>query len=313
MTQIKKTPAKPVSPPVWPALTRVPAPVDAVESASFNTLLQRTIALSRSLRAEHISDAVAVETAGAVTAVPSKAVAKAALPAKAPAKAVPSKAVPAVTELESGAGADALADALRGLAPDAALKLRTLMLAGRDARDLTFIHRALTEAEQDPVFAALDLGRNASQLFEYLRRGHAIACATRFDLETPIDQWPIAERPPLGERVWARFGKELALSDPSAWECLGVFGSTRAKLLSKLYLRVGKEVWWSFGSLIDRPSPAVVKAQQKARAGRGAAKVGGGLLRDVIKQECEPDKRALRRAIRAIEARLGSASEGALA
>jgi hypothetical protein len=215
--------------------------------------------------------------------------------------------------LEQLPAQDALALVLNGLAPDAALKLRTLMLAGRDARDLTFIHRALTQAEQDPVFAALDLGRNAAQLSEYLRRGHAIACATRFDLETPIDQWPIADRPPLGERVWARFGKELALSDPGAWECLGVLGTSRAKLLTKLYLRVGKDTWWSFGSVIDRPAPSVVKAQQKARAGRGAGKLGGGQLSDVLKHECEPDKRALRRAIRAIQARLGGASLAAQA
>jgi hypothetical protein len=282
MTQIKKTRAQPVSPPAWTQLARV-ASADASDSAaSFSSLLHRTIGLSLAAQVEQEDGGKGRTEAAAASPV---------------------------AVIEPLPAQDALTLVLKGLAPDAALKLRTLMLAGRDARELTFIQGALTQAEQDPVFAALDLGRNAPQLSEYLRRGHAIACATRFDLEIPIAQWTLADRPPLGERVWLRFGKELATSAPDTWECLGVLGSTRAKLLTKLYLRVGKETWWSFGSVIDRPSPAVVKAQQKARAGRGATKLGGGLLRDVIKYECEPDKRALRRAIRAIQARLGGMSD----
>lgn len=202
-----------------------------------------------------------------------------------------------------GTEPEALAGVLRELEPEAALKLRILMVAGREGRDIGAIHGAMTSAEQDSSHAALELGRSGAQLGEFLSRGHAIACATQFDLEAPLARWAIAERSELEERVWLRFGRQLAMQPLDEWECLGATSGSAGDPLAKLYLRLGKTVWWSFGSVIDRPSPASVKSEGRRRTGKNAKL---GRLRDIPAHGCQPDRRALRRAIRAIRARVGA-------
>ncbi|HKO92466.1 MAG TPA: hypothetical protein VJU61_14995 [Polyangiaceae bacterium] len=209
---------------------------------------------------------------------------------------------------------DALAGVLRELEPEAALKLRILMLAGREGRDIGAIHGALTSgdkgtsadkgsADKGSSQAALELGRIGAELGEWLSRGHAIACATQFDLEAPLARWAVAERSELEERVWLRFGRQLAMQPIDEWECLGATGGGAGDSLAKLYLRLGKTVWWSFGAVIDRPSPAAVKSEARRQTGKKAKL---GRLRDIPAHGCQPDRRALRRAIRAIRARVGA-------
>jgi len=198
---------------------------------------------------------------------------------------------------------EALAGVLRELEPEAALKLRILMVAGREGRDIGAIHGAMTSADQDPSRAALELGKIGAQLGEFLSRGHAIACATQFDLEAPLARWAIAERSELEERVWLRFGRQLAMQPLDEWECLGATGGGAGDPLAKLYLRLGKTVWWSFGAVIDRPSPASVKSEARRQTGKKAKL---GRLRDIPAHGCQSDRRALKRAVRAIRARVGA-------
>lgn len=106
--------------------------------------------------------------------------------------------------LDSGDGAapppslaqERLTRALRELPPETALKLRTLMIAGRDGRGLHTVRTNITLCDGDAAFeaAADDASESGPLLVEYLRRGHALARAMGLDLEQPLASWPSAEQ-----------------------------------------------------------------------------------------------------------------------
>lgn len=198
---------------------------------------------------------------------------------------------------EAVSAREGLSALLHDLQPDARAKLLIVMTAGRDGVSLGSAHASVSAAQQG--LAGSELESADGDLGEYLARGHAIACATQFQLDAPLDRWSASESGELEERIWLRFGKQLAASPPEEWECLGAVAGDR---LAQLYLRLGRAVWWSFGAVLDRPSPEMVRKDGRGSA-RRHAKLGP--LRKVAERRCEPDRRALRRALRAIRARTG--------
>jgi hypothetical protein len=126
---------------------------------------------------------------------------------EAPADAV---ATPAPEALE------ALKKALGALDSEVALKLRTLMIAGRDGKSIGDVNVNLTIDDSNAAFAtaALDASQNGPLLADYLRRGHALACAAGLDLERPIAAWSSTTSHSLDERAWLSFGKQLAKAEP---------------------------------------------------------------------------------------------------
>jgi hypothetical protein len=189
---------------------------------------------------------------------------------------------------------------LQDLSPEARSKLGIVMAAGRDGASLGAAH-ASTAASQQGTLGPAELEGAGEQLGDYLARGYAIACATEFPLDVSLDRWSASESGELEERVWLRFGRQLASSPVEEWECVGAVGGSGERL-GQLYLRLGKAVWWSFGAVLDRPSPEMVRKEGRARSGR-QSKLGP--LRKVAERRCEPERRALRRALRAIRARIG--------
>jgi hypothetical protein len=192
---------------------------------------------------------------------------------------------------------EGLAALLHDLQPEARAKLRIVMTAGRDGVSLGSAHASVSAAQQG--LGGSELESVGNELGDYLARGHAIACATQFQLDASLDRWSASESGELEERVWLRFGKQLAATPPEEWECLGAVAGER---LAQLYLRLGKAAWWSFGAVLDRPSPETVRKDGRGRSGRHSKL---GPLRKVAERRCEPDRRALRRALRAIRARTG--------
>jgi hypothetical protein len=204
-----------------------------------------------------------------------------------------------------------LASALRALPPEMALKLRTLMVAGRDGVGIHTVKLNVTLGEGDAAFDAMasDSSENGPLLAEYLRRGHALACAAGLDLERPMASWASAERD-LEERAWLSFGRQLANSQPDDWQCL-TFTAPGTQQIDKLYLRLGERAWWSFQALLDRPSVRAVNQQQRAR-NRGRSKaVAAPSLKAIAARSAVAEGRALRRAVRAIRARLGEPLQNA--
>ncbi len=211
----------------------------------------------------------------------------------------------------STAAEQSLAQALEGLEPESSLKLRTLMVAGRDGRGVTAVHVEMKPADVDSASATGDLSQSGPLLADYLRRGHAMACATGLDLEKSIATWPSSVTHTLDERAWLSFGVQLAKSQPEDWTCLGFVGSDGAQQLTKLYLRLGEHAWWSFRSVLDRPSTAFVDKEKKALAKRRSKGVAGASLKAMADRSCGNEGRALRRAVKAIRARVGIAGEPA--
>jgi len=202
-----------------------------------------------------------------------------------------------------------LARALRELAPEMALKLRTLMVAGRDGLSVHSVKINMTLGDGDAAFeaAATDSSENGPLLAEYLRRGHALACAAGLDLERPIAGWATGEHN-LDERAWLSFGRQLAQSQPDDWQCL-TFGAAGSQEVNKLYLKLGEHAWWSFQALLDRPSVAAVNKQKRALT-RGRSKaISTPSLKAIAPRLLAAEGRALRRAARAIRARVGESAE----
>ena len=201
-----------------------------------------------------------------------------------------------------------LQSVLSGLQAESALKLCALLLAGRDGRDIGTVDTVSLATEANSWFSVHALGNKGAKLAEYLRRGHAIACATAFDLEAPIAQWPLATAQSLEDRVWLSFGRQLALSAPGEWKSLGVGAGPGPQQVSKLYLQLADKAWWSFRWVLDRPSPAVMLRAQ--RADKSAhPDVADDSLRNVAALAIAGEGRALRRALRAIRARMGVGAE----
>lgn len=219
-------------------------------------------------------------------------------------------AAPGRAEKESKAG-QLLAQALEELEPEAALKLRTLMVAGRDGRGVTAVHVEMKPADADSASATGDLSESSSLLADYLRRGHAMACAMGLDLEKSLATWPSSVTQTLDERAWLSFGVQLAKSQPEDWTCLGFVGADGAQQLTKLYLRLGEHAWWSFRSVLDRPSTAFVDKEKKAMSKRRSKGVAGASLKTMADRSCGTEGRALRRAVKAIRARVGVVGEPA--
>lgn len=211
---------------------------------------------------------------------------------------------------EPSAAAALLTKALTELGPEVAVKLRTLMVAGRDGRGVTAVHVDAKPAEGDSGAAAADLSANGPLLADYLRRGHAMACATGFDLEKNIAAWPSSSPHTLDERAWLSFGVQLAKSQPDEWTCVGFVGAD-ARLLTKLYLRLGEHAWWSFRSLLDRPSTAVVDKEKRVLSKSRSKGLTTASLKLMADRSCGTEGRALRRAVKAIRARVGVVGEPA--
>jgi hypothetical protein len=205
--------------------------------------------------------------------------------------------------------ADALSPALEALnlfvlslGDETRGKLQAVMQAGRDARALPDAVTALATAPAATDSEVARLFGQGTGALQDLQRGHAVACATEFDLELKLARWSRARDPAsLDERVWLRFGRELARSNVEDWSCHALLG-TRGQL-EKLYLRRGQNAWWSFGALIDRPSTRELASQRSAK--RGRSRVVNLSLQAVLARSGRADPRALRRASLAVGARLG--------
>jgi len=197
---------------------------------------------------------------------------------------------------------DALKLFVRSLNGGTQDKLRTLMQAGHEAQALP---AAVASLAAEPALAsdlAFDLFARGAAALQDLQRGHAIACATGFDLEAELDGWSQVREPQsLDERVWLRFGRELAQSGVEEWSCFAVVDSRER--LQKLYLRRGKGRWWSFGTLIDRPADRALDVPRAAHGGSWRIVVLS--LNAAIGRACPGGLPAVRRASLAVSARLG--------
>jgi hypothetical protein len=205
----------------------------------------------------------------------------------------------------SNAAREAFGTAISNLPSDVARKLRTLMIAGREGKSINevSVDTSLSDAQALLDAAPLGAGQSGAVLADQLRRGHALAWAAALDLERPIASWS-ATGQSLDERAWLSFGKQLAKSDPADWQCLG-FVEPGVPGISRLYLRLDEHAWWSFQAVLDRPSAAVVAKQQRTLASRRFKGLAGRSLQSVAPQLSSSQGRALRRAARAIRARLG--------
>jgi hypothetical protein len=210
--------------------------------------------------------------------------------------------VPDRRDRRSSAAFDALRVFVRTLDEPTLAKLGTLMRAGRDGVALGVAHSlrdAGTTAE--PGRPSAELFGDGAVSLEYVQRGHAIACATQFDLEAGVEAWVDSASATLDERVWLRFARELAASNVSDWSCLALVG--REDRLQSLYLSRGNGAWWSFGGVIDRPSATQIEELQNRKHGQARA-VSLPLLA-VVGRRCGKNRPAVKRAVLAISARLG--------
>lgn len=206
--------------------------------------------------------------------------------------------------------AEQLAQALRDFEPQMALKIRALLLSGRDAPGIPAIgfHGTLEHGESALGALARDLSETGPLTIEYLRRGHALACAAGVPLEQPVSTWAAAISRNLDERAWLSFGRQLAKSQPEDWQCLALLDA-KAQQISKLYLKLGDNAWWSFQAQIDRPSAATVRQEGRAVERRRSKGAASESLHSVAPRLRTTEGRALRRAARAIRARVGEMTD----
>jgi hypothetical protein len=182
-------------------------------------------------------------------------------------------------------------------------KLETVMRAGRDGRALADAHVLLSRERVAPGYQAPDLFSEGEAALQNLQRGHAVACATGFDLERDLEgSLPVEGRSSLDERVWLRFGRELALSNPGDWSCLALVNARKELLM--VFLRLGEKRWWSFDSMIDRPSTRQMARRRAARSSRRGRLVSLS-LDALVERRCRTGRKAVRRAALAMSARLG--------
>lgn len=203
----------------------------------------------------------------------------------------------------------ALKKALEGLDSEVALKLRTLMIAGRDGKNIGDVNVNLTIDDSNAAFAtaALDASQNGPLLADYLRRGHALACAAGLDLERPVAAWSSTTAHSLDERAWLSFGKQLAKAELDDWQCLA-FVESDNQSISRLYLRLEEHAWWSFQAVLDRPSAATVEKYKRTLSSRRSKGLATRSLTSLVSRLSAAEGRALRRAARAIRARVGEAA-----
>ena len=198
---------------------------------------------------------------------------------------------------ESSPAFDALTLFVRSLDRETQGKLRAVMKAGRDAEPLPTAAAAIPDADRE-----LEVFGGGAAALQDLQRGHAVACATAFDLELALAHWSaVGKRKSVDERAWLRFGRELARSHIEEWSCCAVVAG--GEQLKKLYLRRGQNRWWSFGSAIDRPSH---RDLERARSSRSSpARIVTLSVQAALGRSCGRNQRALQRASLALSARLG--------
>lgn len=184
--------------------------------------------------------------------------------------------------------------ALDDLDPEVALKLRTLMIAGRDGKSISDVNVNMTLGDSKAAFsaAALDTSHNGALLADYLRKGHALAWATALDIERPLASWAETMPHTLDERAWLSFGKQLAKSDPGDWQCLAfldgrtqgisqpVLAARRARLVV-LSGRAGQAVRGCRGETAARVDEPSLQGRRGSFAGVGGIaavfRTGSGL------------------------------------
>lgn len=197
---------------------------------------------------------------------------------------------------------DALRLFVRSLDAETQGKLRAVMRAGREAEPLQLAAAAIATEDAAVEDGGPEVFAGGTAALQDLQRGHAVACATTFDLELPLAGWSaVGRRESLDERVWLRFGRELARSRVEEWSCFAVVDSRDH--LRRLYLRRGKHRWWSFDAVIDRPSDGDLGLARSARACR--SRIVTLSLQSALGRSCHPNQRAVRRASFALSARLG--------
>jgi hypothetical protein len=212
------------------------------------------------------------------------------------------KTVPDVAAREANAR---LEQAIAALEREMALKLWILVVAGKEARDLSLVLAGVPQRADDPGWPRQALLEQRDQLGDCLQRGAAIACATRFDLELPVTKWPTATQQDLEGRAWASFGRQLATAPPSAWRCFAVVDPRARTRITKLYLSLTDQSWWSFRRLLDRPSAQIVSRERK-RTPRGS--VTDVSIEAIASRSGTVQGEALQRALASIRARLGIAA-----
>ena len=272
---------------------------------------------------------VLIELARAVLGDAAGSTATASPVAGSPVAGGPVAGSPATASPAASAAQQRLLQALLGLQPEMAIKVRTLMVAGRDSQDISSVRTNMTPGDAESAFAAAarDVSENGPLLAEYLRRGHALACAMGLDLEKPVSGWGALAPQTLDERAWLSFGKQLASAPPDEWQCMA-FSEPSGSTIARIYLKLPDHAWWSFQALLDRPSPAIVTKEKRAMGSKASKRVSSLTLKALAARlsdapasdargaarRAEPTRavaqgRALRRAARAIRARVGRASE----
>ena len=202
-----------------------------------------------------------------------------------------------------------LTAALGELDPEVALKIRQLMIAGRDGQSVATVklNVSLVDAESAFSVMAADSGENGPLLIEYLLRGHAIACASGIDLDRPLAEWRSRSADNLEERAWLSFGKQLANSASADWQCFAIM-DPGTQGISKLYVKLGDRAWWSFQAQLDRPTLRGAEKERRALVRRRFKGISSNDLEALVLKLNGVQGRALRRAARAICARVGQAS-----
>jgi len=305
-TQDRKAIAAAVTLPKPRPIVEVPTKVASLadDKGSFEGVLSRVLGFARAAELEgKARPRAAAKAAPAKAAAASKVTATKTSASKATASKAASVVAPASPSEESHSPLEGLRLFVQSLDAQTLDKLRTLMRAGHDARALAEAHVTRHDEDVAPVAKSEDLFAPGMTALQDLQRGHAIACATQFDLELEVTKWSKSEgRGSLDERVWLRFGRELAQSSPADWSCLGALGP--GDQLEALYLRRGEERWWSFGSVVDRPSTTQV-ARERTQKVRKHHKLVPLAVEAVVGRRCRADRRAVRRAALAMSARLG--------
>ena len=208
---------------------------------------------------------------------------------------------------------------LQALPPQSKARLGVLLNLGREAHgvalrtELSKTRAASKDAASAKDAAPLDVLAlcEATTLSQrYLERGLAAACAGKLALDAPAsDALQPDQRLSVYERAWSRFGRELASSEPGEWSWFACYKG-RSRMLDKLYVRHGNSAWWSFATSIDRPLREQIDVDHR-RATNGRPNRQGSSLESLLSQESSPSRRALRRALTSVHARLGKVPGGA--
>lgn len=196
---------------------------------------------------------------------------------------------------------------LQALPPESQARLSVLLNLGREAHGSTLQTASSKDAVPLDVLALCDANTLSQR---YLERGLAAACAGKLTLNAPAsDKFEPDQRLSVSERAWSRFGRELASSEPGEWSWFGCYKG-RSRTLDKLYVRHGNSAWWSFATSIDRPLREQIEVDRR-RAASGRQNGQGSSLESLLSQEGSLSRRALRRALTSVHARLGKVRSGA--